>query len=1144
MTTFKRRLLLLPFLLLLVPSNVLAAETAVPQWTVTSVSAPTNFAPGDESGDDVYKVTVTNTGGASSNGEPVTVTDVLPGGLTLDRAGAEGFAETPSVSAFGARVPLSCVLSTCTYAGTVIPDETLIVTIPVDVESGAPASVTNVVSVSGGGAPDASVSTPTTIGTQRAGFGIAPGSTSTALSTYQAGAHADLTTTIGFDTVSTEGKLAGAVKEIVDELPPGFGGDLVDTPTCPVAEFEVERCPIETQVGVTTLTFYGGANRDVDTEPIYNLAPEPGDVAKLGFPVASGSAHIQADVSVRPGDYGLQTRFQNINESSLELDSSSFTVWGVPTAAVHNAWRWNRQNPLGHGTHGEYGVSSTNPLVPYLASPTSCTSGPVDASISTRSWEEPEAEPAPSAVMPLGPFTGCDRLRLPSTFTAVPTTTSASAATGLDVELGVHQTNENAEGLATSALKKAVVTLPEGMTVNPSAGAGLGSCTRAEYEAETLETPEGQGCPVESKLGTVKIKTPAIDEEATGSVYLATPYANPFPEPARAGEPAHPEGSLIALYVVARFPVRGVVVKVAGKVEANPITGRLVTTFEGVPSLKGPSLEGLPPVPFSLFTFQFHQGQTSPLVTPPACGSYEVTAGLTPWSDPAGVLPEAFLTDISPSFEISSGANGGPCPSGGAPPFDPGVTAGTENNDAGSYSPLSIRISRQDGEQEITGFASQLPVGLTGNLTGIPFCGESEIQHARAQTGVEAETSPACPAASEIGYSVADAGVGSVLAQAPGKIYLGGPYEGAPFSVVAVTAAHVGPFDLGTVVIHFPLDINPETTQVTIPAGAADQIPHIIKGIVIHVREIRAFINRHDFMINPTNCNPSSFAATVIGGGADPTNPAGYDPVTVETPFRVTACQALKFTPTFTASTQGKTSKAGGASLTLKVTRASGPESEQANFAKVKIELPLQLPSRLTTLQKACTAAQFVANPAGCPAASVIGHVKVQTPIFPVPLEGPAYFVSHGGEAFPSLVFVLQGYGVTIDVTSTTFISKAGITSGTLKAVPDQPFTSFELTLPEGPYSALAANGNLCAATKTVTVKKKVTVKIHGHKKKVTRNVKQTKPTTLQIPTEFVAQNGAVIHQSTPVSVTSCPKAKVAKKPHKAKAKAKRKHTK
>ena len=646
MTTFKRRLLLLPFLLLLVPSNVLAAETAVPQWTVTSVSAPTNFAPGDESGEDTYRVIVTNTGGASSDGEPVTITDLLPAGLTLDRAGAGGYAETPSLT----DVPLSCVLATCTYTGVVIPDETLIVTIPVDVESGAPASVTNMVSVSGGGAPGASVSTPTTISSQPAAFGIAPGSTLTALSNYQAGAHADLTTTIGWDAVSTQGKLAGAVKEVVDELPPGFGGDLVDTPACPVSEFEVEKCPIETQVGVTTVTFAGtGGNRVLDPQPVYNLAPEPGDVAKLGFSLAGGFAHIQADVTVRPGDYGLQTRFQNINGSSAELDSTSLTIWGVPTAAVHNAWRWN---PGIGQTTGRFGVSSTNPLVPYLASPTACTSGSVDASISTRSWEEPEAEPAPSAVMPFGPFVGCDRLRLPSTFTAVPTSTSASAATGLDVELGVHQTNENAEGLATSALKKAVVTLPEGMTVNPSAGAGLGSCTREEYEAETLETPEGQGCPVESKLGTVKIKTPAIDEEATGSVYLATPYANPFPEPARAGEPAHPEGSLIALYVVARFPVRGVVVKVAGKVEANPVTGRLVTTFEGVPSLKGPSLEGLPPVPFSLFTFQFHQGQTSPLVTPPACGSYEVTAGLTPWSDPAGILPEAFLTDVSPPFEI------------------------------------------------------------------------------------------------------------------------------------------------------------------------------------------------------------------------------------------------------------------------------------------------------------------------------------------------------------------------------------------------------------------------------------------------------------------------------------------------------------
>ena len=350
----------------------------------------------------------------------------------------------------------------------------------------------------------------------------------------------------------------------------------------------------------------------------------------------------------------------------------------------------------------------------------------------------------------LAPLNDCDRLGLMSTFTAVPTTTSAYAPTGLNVELGVHQTNENPEGLAASALKKAVVTLPEGMTVNPSAGVGLGACTRGEYEAESLETPVGVGCPIESKLGTVHIKTPALDEEGMGSVYIATPYANPF------SEEGHPDGSQIALYVVARFPVRGVTVKVAGKVSADPITGRLVTTFEGVPSLDGePSLEGLPPVPFSTFTFQFHQGETSPLVSPPACGNYNVAAELIPWSEPIQTL-----TDLSSPFEITSSFSGGACPTGGVPPFKPEVSAGTLDNNAGSYSPFEIRITRGDGEQEITGFASQLPPGLIASLTGVPFCSEADIALAGTKTGAQEETEPSCPAASKIGRTLVGAGVG------------------------------------------------------------------------------------------------------------------------------------------------------------------------------------------------------------------------------------------------------------------------------------------------------------------------------------------------------------------------------------------------
>ena len=758
MTTFKRLLLLLPFLLLLVPSNALAV-TGGPQWTVTAVSAPTNLVPGDEQGNEYYNVTVTNTGGEVSKG-PIAISDVLPEGVTLNHAGVEGFELLNVTTEFDRPgTPLSCESLTCTFSEPVAPQEMLLVKIPVDVDLTGEQEVTNVVHVSGGGAPDVFESTPTLVSSTTAGFGIAPGSASVSLSDSQAGAHADLTSTIGYDTVNGEGKDAGDQKEASLVLPPGFGGDLVDTPACSVSHFSGEECPIGTQVGVATILFEGALGKEDNTVPVYNIEPEPGDVAKIGFPVQGGNAHVQADVTVLPGTYQLKTTFHNI-DAVIKQDLVSVTIWGVPAEAAHDRWRWNGGTPL----EGHFGEPPSGTRVPYLSSPTSCSGEePLPTTFESVSWQEPTAKPS-EYVASLAPLEDCDRLGLELTFTAVPTTTSASAATGLNVELGVHQTNENPEGLAASALKKAIVTLPEGMTVNPSAGAGLGACTREQYEAEELVEDPEKGCPIESKLGTVKIKTPALDEEATGSVYLATPYANPFPEPARAGEEAHPNGSLLALYVVARFPVRGVTVKLTGKVEANPVTGRLVTTFEGVPSLHGPSLEGLPPVPFNVFTFQFHQGQTSPLVTPPACGSYEVQAQLTPWSEPSQLL-----TDISPAFEISSGAGGGACPSGGVPPFDPQALGYPLHGNAGAYSPFYLRIARNDGEQEITGFATQLPPGLTGDLTGIPFCSEGDIEAARRASGVAEEASPSCPVASEIGRTIAEAGVGSVLAQTPGS---------------------------------------------------------------------------------------------------------------------------------------------------------------------------------------------------------------------------------------------------------------------------------------------------------------------------------------------------------------------------------------
>jgi hypothetical protein len=1090
------------------------AEEAVPRWTVTSVSLPTNFAPDDESGQDMYRILVTNTGGAESDG-PVTITDTLPEGLTLDHAGAKGFELAsphgtegiPGHAQEGA--PLRCTGLTCEFSGRVIPDETLVLTVPVDVGLKVPATVVNVVRVSGGGAPDASVSTPTTISATEAGFGIATGSATTSLSNTQAGAHADLTATIGFNTLNDGGKVAGSSKETVVDLPPGFAGDLIDTPTCPVAVFGREECPIETQVGITTVTesAEAGKYKALFVVPVYNLTPEPGSVAKLGF--ITGGFRVQGDVTVRPGSYELQTRFQNIVASDLaEFDSVSLTVWGVPTAHIHDAWRWNPE--LGSGeASGKFGVSSSNPLVPYLSNPTSCTNESVHATISVRSWAAPEGHPS-EALTPLGPFGGCDRLRLPATFVAQPTTQEAYAPTGLNAELGVAQTYDNAEGLSSAHLNKAVVTLPEGMTVNPSAGAGLVGCTEEEYAHETLETPAGEGCPNESKLGSVKITAPAIKEEAFGSVFLATPYENPFGEPG-----PDPNGSLLALYVVARIPNRGVIVKSAGKVEVNPVTGRLTTTFEDLPQL-----------PFTTFTLSFRQGETSPLVSPPACGSFVASAELTPWSNLSEVLLAA-----SPPFEITHGFGGGACSAGGVPPFSPEAVAGTLDDDAGAYSPLDVRIVRNDGEQEITGFSSQLPPGLTANLSGVPFCSEAEIQQAREKTGQEEEVDPACPAASQIGRTLVGAGVGQVLAYAPGKVFMAGPFEGAPFSIAAITSADVGPFDLGTVVVHLPLFINPVTTAVSIPAGPADQIPHIIDGIVVHVRDIRVYIERPDFTLNPTSCNPMTFSATVIGGGADPTDPAGYDPVTITDPFQAANCASLAFKPVFKVSTSGKTSRVDGASLSVKLTYPKAPQGSQANIRSVKVELPKQLPSRLPTLQKACVAATFEANPASCPAASAVGHATATTPILPVPLTGPAYFVSHGGAKWPELIIVLQGYGVTLDLHGETLISKAGVTSSTFATVPDDPIGSFELTLPQGSFSALTTDGSLCKVTRTVGVKKRITVKVGSRRRTITREVEEHVSGSLTMPTTFIGQNGAVLHQNTPVSVTGCAKAaKPAKK--------------
>jgi hypothetical protein len=923
-------------------------------------------------------------------------------------------------------------------------------------------------------------------------FGIEPGSFHFVSGSGQAGAHSDWVLSFNFGHES-DGATFNDVRSIVNEFPAGFDASDTAVPTCTEAQLLAKNplgpegylpdCPVASQVGqITSEVFIAKNTPDLVTFPVYNMEVDNyGTTAEVGYN-AVGLFTLISQAVVRSTDEGLTAVTSNVPKVG-EAHDITVTLWGVPAAAEHDVQRGEvcgtdgERPPLCHNELGGPQEARV-PVKPFLSNPTSCT-GPFIATVRAESWEEPLQSQAewPSASTETAPVTGCDRVPFEPSIEVEPGTVSAETSTGLNVSLIVPQSWENPFTISTSNLRDTTVALPEGMTANPSLAAGLGACTPEQYALETFSSPPGAGCPEESKIGSIEIETPVLAEKIQGAVYIATPYDN---VPAF-GDAQHPGGSLLALYVVAKDPPRGIMIKVAGKIVPNLVTGQLVTTFENTPQQ-----------PFSKFTLKFRPGATAPLVSPPECGTYTTRGSLTPWSGEEHGELISPPQPVSSSFQITEGVHEGACPSGGVLPFKPAVVSGTENNAGGSYSPFYLRLTREDGEQELVKFSTTLPPGLTGNLTGIPFCPNIDIEAAKQATGAQEEAEPSCPASSEIGRTIVEAGVGTVLAQTPGKVYLAGPYNGAPLSIVSITSAKVGPFDLGTVVIRFALNVNPLTAQVEISGTQSDPIPHIIDGIVVHVRNIHVYVERPKFILNPTNCAPQSIKLAVTGSGSNYAVPADQDTVSTTSPFQAADCASLTFKPSLKATTSGKTSRAHGASLTVKLTYPNKPQGTQANIAKVKVDLPKQLPSRLTTLQKACVDRTFNANPALCPKASIVGYAKAITPILPVPLEGPAYFVSHGGAKFPELIIVLQGYNITIDLHGETFINKQGITSSTFNTVPDQPVTSFELTLPQGPDSALAANGNLCTAK-------------------------------LTMPTAYTAQNNTETHTTTTIHPTNCP---------------------
>jgi hypothetical protein len=874
----------------------------------------------------------------------------------------------------------------------------------------------------------------------------------------QAGSHPfAMTTTVKLnETVDPGGRanVDGEIKDLDVQLPPGFVGDPSAVPTCKTADFLKldpvafrPNCPDSTAVGTVIPEIIEPG--DHTPRAVFNLTPPPGVVTKLGFVVATVPVTIEVGVNQNP-PYNVTADVPNIPQPVLFF-GSELTLWGIPASPVHDSERGRCIVPEG------VSCPVNTPEEPFLTLPRSCQ-GPLLTSYEADSWQNPGArlangEPDLSdprwvtgfsenhdSAEPPTPViaSGCGKLAFNPTIEAKPTTKAAQSPAGLDFNLNVHDEGlKNPTGIANSDIRKAVVTLPEGFTTNPSLAEGLNVCTEADLARETVNSEPGAGCPNESKIGTVEVETPLLEENVNGSLFIAKPYENP-------------EGSLIALYMVIKNPTLGIIVKQPLKVENDPVTGQITTVAEELPQL-----------PFSHFKLHFREGTRSPLASPPLCGTYNASAVLTPWSGGAPITTTS-------AFSIISGPNAGPCPSGTSQPFHPGLEAGTLNNAAGSYSPFYTHLSRNDGEQEITHFSIKLPPGVSGKLAGIPECSDAAIAAATARTGPhggeEEINSPSCPAASEVGHSLVGAGVGPSLAYAPGKLYLAGPYHGSQLSLVSITAAKVGPFDLGTVVVRFALKINPETAEVSVDGATSDPIPHIIQGIPVHLRDIRAYVSRPDFVLNPTSCSRTSTASTVLGSGSDFSTEADDQPITVTSPFQAADCASLGFAPKLALSLKGGTKR--GATPAFKAV-LTYPKGSYANIREAQVTLPHSEFLEQAHIKTICTRVVFaegVVPGEKCPAASIYGKAEAITPLLDEPLSGPVYLRSSSHQ-LPDLVAALHSGKINIALDGHIDSVKGGRIRNTFEAVPDAPVTRFTLEMQGGKKGLLVNSTNLCKAT-------------------------------------------------------------------------------
>jgi hypothetical protein len=825
-------------------------------------------------------------------------------------------------------------------------------------------------------------------------------------STSQAGGHPDVTFSFkpdNWDSPPGEDLCqCRNPKDINLELPTGLIGNPHATPQCTAAQFIRRQCPSDTQIGEVILTSdIGGSVLGPFSQALFNMVPKANQAGLVAWRIPVFEAPIYTVLDARTGgDYGLNVAVEGIQQKFV-LTEIEQQLWGVPADASHDFLREGIPNE-----ESKTGVPSQSPLAPFLSNPTTC-GVPLSTSIRILSYDTEETE----SNWPWTPTTGCDQLTFNPSLSAQPTTTATDSPSGLEVDLSVPQ-EESPSTPSPSELRAASVTLPEGFSLNPNAADGKTACTDAEARFGTTEEAQ---CPEFSKIGTDTLESSALPGPIRGSIYI--------------GEPL-PDDRYRLILTADGFATH---VKLAGSARPDPETGRLTVAFEN-----------LPQSPLTNFNLHFFGSERGILATPTKCGTYAVHSIFTPWD---GALQSQ---EASQLFTLAAGPGGAPCP-GTVRPFGPSFQAASASNTAGKYTPFSIELAREDGDQNLTGLTVKAPPGLAASFSGVPYCPEAAIaQLGLGYSGLTEQASPLCPAASQVGTVAVSAGAGSHPLNVSGKAYLAGPYKGAPLSLLAVIPAVSGPYDLGTVAVRVAVHVDSLTAQAT---TVSDPLPQILAGIPLRLRSILVTLDRPNFTLNPTNCDPFAVAATIDGDEGGVANATKQ--------FQVANCANLPYRPRISLTLSGGLNRLGHPAIHTVLEAAPG----EANSKAIAVTLPKGELLDNSHISGVCTKVDFAANT--CPAGSKIGHAEVLSPLLENPLNGNVYLrsSSHG---LPDLALDLEGQ---FDIEAIGRVDSVNQRyRATFPAIPDVPVSRIVVDLAGGHKGLLQNSEGICGKARRAAV--------------------------------------------------------------------------